>query len=289
MHHSAVLRIEANRDHPDTVFLYMPIPSPTGPTLSSTEPTTAPQKQFSASKQQHPAALATSAAPAAPSEQRLVSAGHSPLVKAHRERTRKVESFPFNPNTATLEEFQRLGFSEKQAQSILNYRNKGGRFHRKEDFARSYVVSDSIYSRLENYIRIPKVDINRADSAAFDALPGIGPYYASQMVKYREQLGGYACTQQLMELYKFDEQKFSGIEDLIECSQPHYFPLWTADEKQLAAHPAIRRHDTARAILLYKKNSAPEKWTVQALSEAGIISEEQALRLIRCTCAADSR
>ena len=273
VHHSAVLRIEANRDHPDTLYVYMPISSPSSPSHTSAEPPASSRGQNTAS----------------PAEQRLVSAEHSPRVKAQRERSRKVESFPFNPNTATLEEFQRLGFSEKQAQSILNYRDKGGRFHRKEDFARSYVVSDSVYSRLKEYIRIPRLDINLADSAAFDALPGIGPYYASQMVKYRDRLGGYACPEQLLELYKFGEERLEAISDLIYCPQPHYFPLWTADETQLAAHPAIRRHDTARAILLFKKNSAPENLSVKALSEAGIISDEQALMLTRCTCAAESR
>ncbi|MGN1226399.1 MAG: ComEA family DNA-binding protein [Candidatus Cryptobacteroides sp.] len=274
MRHSALLRIEANRDHPDTVFVYMPISSPPS----------------------EPAAPKASASPdlrledsAASPKTRRADAEHSPMVKAQRERTRRVESFPFDPNTVSLEDLQRLGFSEKQAQSIINYRDKGGRFHRAEDFARSYVVSDSIYSRLKAYIRIPKLDINLADSAAFDALPGIGPYYASQMVKYRDRLGGYACPEQLLELYKFGEERLEAIADLIDCPQPHYFPLWTADEAELAAHPAIRRHDTARAILLYKKNSAPEKWTVKALSEAGILSEEQALMLTRCTCAAESR
>ena len=56
---------------------------------------------------------------------------------------RRYESFKFNPNTVSVDDLMRLGFSEKQAQSIDNYRRKGGRFRRKSDFARSYVVADS--------------------------------------------------------------------------------------------------------------------------------------------------
>ena len=74
----------------------------------------------------------------------------------------------------------------------MEYRNKGGKFRRKSDFARSFVVSDSIYKRLEPYIDIPLIDLNLADSAAFDSLPGIGGWFASKMLAYRKELGGYS-------------------------------------------------------------------------------------------------
>ena len=88
-------------------------------------------------------------------------------------KRRPVENFMFNPNTASHDDFQRLGFSEKQASALVNYRNKGGIFRRKSDFAKSFVVADSVYRRLEPYIDIPLLDLNTADSAAFDGLPGI--------------------------------------------------------------------------------------------------------------------
>lgn len=95
---------------------------------------------------------------------------------------RTYENFRFNPNVVSVNDLRRLGFSLKQAESIDNYRKKGGRFRRKEDFAKSYVVADSVYRRLEKYIDIPLLDINRADSAEFDALPGIGGYFAAKVV-----------------------------------------------------------------------------------------------------------
>lgn len=63
--------------------------------------------------------------------------------------------FRFNPNTITMDSLQMLGFTEKQAGTILNYRSKGGKFRRKEDFARMYVVDSATYSSLEEYIFIP--------------------------------------------------------------------------------------------------------------------------------------
>ncbi|MDO5322228.1 MAG: helix-hairpin-helix domain-containing protein [Bacteroidia bacterium] len=186
VHRAAVLRIEANRDAPDTVYVYV----------------------------ERPVEMPAAAGKAVAVEHR--DAVHSEIVKEVRRERRKVESFRFNPNTAGLADLQRLGFSEKQAQAIVNYRLKGGRFRRKSDFAKSFVVADSVFARLEPYIDIPLLDINSADSAAFDALPGIGPYFASQMVSYREKVGGYTSVDQLMDIPRFDEERLEGIRDLIE-------------------------------------------------------------------------
>lgn len=141
------------------------------------------------------------------------------VVRQYTRRT--VESFPFDPNTVSLEDLQRLGFSQKQAQSIVNYRNAGGRFHRPSDFAKSFVVADSVFRRLEPFINIPRLDINSADSAAFDQLPGIGPYYAAKMVEYREELQGYTIPEQLLDIWSFGQERLDGLIDLIEVG-PYY-------------------------------------------------------------------
>ena len=195
---------------------------------------------------------------------------------------RRVESFRFNPNTVSLEELCRLGFSEKQAQSILNYREKGGRFRRKADFAKSYVVADSVFERLEPFIVIPKTDINKADSAAFDELPGIGGWFAHRMVEYREQLRGYSCPEQLMEIYRFDQERFDGLKDLISCSPADPYPFWTGSLDDIRNHPHIRNWQTARDIAFYRDHNSTENLTIDGLLKAGILSEEQARRLARC-------
>ena len=151
------------------------------------------------------------------------------IVRKYAQRS--VESFPFDPNTASLEDLQRLGFSQKQAQSIINYRNAGGRFHRPSDFARSFVVADSVFRRLEPFITIPLLDINAADSAAFDQLPGIGPYYASKMVEYRKELEGYDFPEQLLDIWNFGQERLDGLIDLIEVGP--YDPETDRDASQV--------------------------------------------------------
>lgn len=194
---------------------------------------------------------------------------------------KQIESFVFNPNTISREDLQRLGFSAKQAQAILNYREKGGRFHRKEDFAKSFVVSDSVFRRLEPFIDIPLLDINTADSAAFDALPGIGPYFAARMVSYRKSLGGYSYTEQLMDIRNFDREKYEGLRDLIFAGPSEPYRLWSLPEDSLKAHPYIGSY-AAHGIIVYKENTPPEEWSVLNLGKAGILRPDTADKLAAC-------
>lgn len=266
VHKAAVLRIAANRDHPDTVYVYESLPV----TPEMTEE----------------ADSSVMVATDRPSHVVRHEAPHEPAVVAVREKLapRRVESFRFDPNTVSVEDLRRLGFSQKQAQSIDNYRHKGGRFRRPADFAKSFVVADSVYKRLEPYIDIPLLDINQADSLALLALPGIGPYFAGKMVNYRERLGGYSTVEQLLDIYHFDQAKLDGLRDLITCSQPRPYALWTLPEEELARHPHISRAE-AHGIVLYRQHNGPSACTVEGLRNAGVLSEEHAAALSRCLIA----
>ena len=262
VHQAALMKITANRDEPDTVYVYQ-------------------ERNVSA-----PGSYSSSDCPAKSVRK---NAGHSSRAQAVRDNvpTRNVESFRFNPNTVTEDELCRLGFSPKQAASIAEYRNKGGRFRRKSDFARSFVVSDSIYKRLEPYLDIPLIDLNLADSAAFDSLPGIGGWFASKMVAYRKELGGYSYAEQLMDIWKFDREKYDKLSDLITLDPIHVrpYPLWTHTADSLRLHPYIRNYETARAIVIYRENNPPDSCTVQALERAGILPPDLAHKLSRCVIA----
>ena len=204
-------------------------------------------------------------------------------VEAVRQKVlpRRVESFPFDPNTVSVSDLQRLGFSEKQALSIDSYRRKGGHFRRASDFAKSYVVADSVFKRLAPFIRIPKVDINAADSAAFDALPGIGPYFAAKMVSYRSQLGGYSYPEQLMDIYNFDEEKYDGLKDLITVGPHEPYPLWSLPEEDLKKHPYIGSY-SAHGVVVYRDNNPSDRLTVEGLAAAGILKPDLAEKMLRC-------
>lgn len=256
IHNSAVTKIAACRDEPDTVYVFRDV-------VSSAPVSTGDSVQRR-------------------------NASHSPRVQSIREKLprKHVESFIFNPNTVSVEDLCRLGFTAKQAAAIDNYRQKGGRFRRKEDFARSYVVSDSIYQRLQSYMDIPLIDLNLADSAAFDALPGIGGWFASKMLEYRNQLGGYSYKEQLMDIWKFDKEKYDALSDLIVVSPEHVrpYPLWHLPADSLRLHPYIGDY-SAKGIVLYREHNPRSLWSVDSLASAGVLREEDAARLRRCAIA----
>ena len=260
VHRAAVTTIASNRDAPDTVYVY-------------NEPV-------------RPAQDSCAAAQVAHVSQTVVRkpAQHQPRSEVVRKNVPypKVEQFQFDPNTISVEDLCRLGFTIKQAESIDNYRRKGGVFRRKEDFARSYVVADSVYRRLEQYIEIPLLDLNTADVAALDKLPGIGEWYAKKIVEYRNELHGYSFKEQLLDIYKFDQQKYDGLSDLVIVREPYDYPLWTLSADSLRKHPYIRNLETARSIVLYRDNNPPELWKVENLCSAGILSRTDAERLGRC-------
>ena len=81
---------------------------------------------------------------------------------AKQKRAAKRDTlFLFDPNTVSLEELVRLGFTERQAAVIGNYRKAGAVFRKPSDFARCYTVSEEMYRRLKPFIRIDSTRFER--------------------------------------------------------------------------------------------------------------------------------
>ena len=280
VYRAAVMKIAANRDEPDTVFVYQVVD----------EQGRAGRLQQRESRMVSHGDKTMCSKSDAQRQYVRKNSEHSPAAETVRQNLprKRVESFRFNPNTASHDDLCRLGFTPKQAQSIINYREKGGSYRRKSDFAKSFVVSDSIYRRLERYVDIPLLDLNLADSADFDALPGIGGWFASKMIEYRKSLGGYSYKEQLMDIWKFDAEKYAALEELItvnpDTATP--YPLWTLPADSLRQHPYIRNYETARAIVLFRETVPQSEWSIKNISAAGILSESAAEKLSRCFIAA---
>ena len=290
IHKAAVMKVTAERDHPDTVYIVAEDPRADRLPPQARREWSGEYggeggggRQYGGGSGSGDKAYSGYGGKA----YRVESPHEKPVQEARatfRER-RTVENFVFDPNTVSVADLRRLGFSEHQAQAIDKYRQAGGRFRRKSDFAKSYVVDDSVFQRLAPYIRIPRIDLNRADTALLRTLPGIGKYFAAKIVEYRDRLGGYSYPEQLLDIYHFDREKYDGLSDLITVGHTTPFPLWTAPEDVLAAHPYIGRYG-AHGIIVYRENTPRDSLSVRGIRKAGILPPENADRLSRCAIAA---
>lgn len=191
----------------------------------------------------------------------------------------EIVYFHFDPNTATADEFVSLGFSEKLAARVINYRTKGGRFRIKSDLLKMYGMDSVFYKALTSYITLPetygnpefekkefterkpyerekppKFNLNEADTLQLEKIYGIGPKLAQRITRYRDKLGGFVSHEQLTEVYGLDT---AVIKKIVTAS---YLPgpadvkkvnLNTADERIMSAHPYFGRK-IARAIVAYR-------------------------------------
>lgn len=193
---------------------------------------------------------------------------------------REAQLFSFDPNTLNKTGWEQLGLREKTIGTIQKYLAKGGRFHKPEDLKKIYGLSPADYDRLAPYIMLAKkeatsmpgeqasvagqipfrsrvitpVEINTADSAAWESLPGIGPALAMRILRFREKLGGFHSTAQIKEIYGLADSTFERIKPYLlhtTGSLVKKININTATYDLLKSHPYIG-HVIARVIVSYR-------------------------------------
>lgn len=177
--------------------------------------------------------------------------------------------FEFDPNTASAEDFQRLGLADNTVKSILNYRNKGGQFRKREDFKKIYTLPEATYEHLAAAIQIKPaapnkkrwdikplyaIDINQASLEDFQQFKGIGPSFAKRILKYKLQLGGFVHINQVAEVYGLADSTYNKMKPYLSClnTSPDQININTADLEQLKSHPYLRWFH-AKDIIAYRE------------------------------------
>lgn len=59
------------------------------------------------------------------------------------------------------------------------------------------------------------VDLNTADEAELDSLPGVGPATAAAIVEHRERIGGFTSVDQLLDVRGIGEAKLEQLRSLV--------------------------------------------------------------------------
>lgn len=184
----------------------------------------------------------------------------------------KLDPFNFDPNLLSTEEWIKLGLTDKQTSSIMKFRQKGGVFKTKSDFKRMYMISEGEYAVLEPFILLPEkidytannhkkeykepapVELNSADSAALDAVKGIGPSLSRRIITYRSKLHGFISIEQLREVYGLDSAQYSTISPRLFVNPylVNKINVNKADLTELRNHPYIG-NNVALSIVNYRK------------------------------------
>ena len=116
------------------------------------------------------------------------------------------------------------------------------------------------------------LSINSADTFQMQRIPGVGPYFARRMLKYRNQLGGFVSKEQLLEIQDFPEEALQYI--TIDTHTIHKLNINTLTVQQLRQHPYISPF-MARQISDYRRlngriNDLSDLALLPAFSEAAI-------------------
>lgn len=211
---------------------------------------------------------------------------------------KEKELFPFDPNHTSLADWQRLGFSAKQAAVLIRYTTKGGRFRQKEDLQKMFVVSTEMYERLVPYIYVSPdevlqqqnfkpvrkpvyplapefaaVHLNDADTLALMTVKGIGPAFARRIFLYGKRLGGFYKKEQLMEVFGLDSVKYLEIaaQLIADTTRIVRIQINKATFEELKSHPYLK-YKQINAILQFRKQHGNYS-NIADLKKVAILSE----------------
>jgi DNA uptake protein ComE-like DNA-binding protein len=169
----------------------------------------------------------------------------------------------FDPNRTSVEELIGIGFNNFQARNMVNYRERGGVFRGADDLLKIYGIDSAFFLAYREFVRIEtndvsetrtyetvRIELNQADSLILMKLPGIGPSYARRIIRYRDLLGGFYSTRQLLEVYGFPEETYYSISELIYTDTLLIKKLRInfMDYSELLRHPYLNKQQVANLL-----------------------------------------
>ncbi|WP_409449821.1 hypothetical protein [Chryseobacterium sp.] len=189
----------------------------------------------------------------------------------------KINYKPFDPNTLDKEGWEKLGFSEKQANVIVNYRDRNlkGSFKSLDDIKNCFVINEEKFNEMKPYIRLSQVkndskldsfketDFSKTDlnSITFKQLIefGFDEKAAGSMVGFRKKLGGFVTKEQILDTYNIDKDLTQKLVNLapLDVSKVQKYSLVDAPEDWLKNHPYFKY--SADKIIYYRMSNPDDK------------------------------
>lgn len=202
----------------------------------------------------------------------------------------------FNPNEYLLKDWMALGLSMKQSQSVINFIQRG--IHSNKDLEKIYVMPAEVFSlikdstfypqkektenkkyEVDTLFKVELLDINLASKEDLIQLKGIGEFYAKQIIKYREELGGFIFIEQLLEVWKMRLETYQMVTPHITLNIHNIekININTCTIDVLKKHPYL---DYYQANSLIKMRMQREKFSeIIEILDSKLINEEEFERI----------
>jgi len=243
------------------------------------------------------------------SHQQLLNAEKELVIKSEKAKKKKYpnknkKSFKklprkTNPNLLSKEDWMDLGLSEKQATSLLRFAERGLKSN--EDLKKIYVLPEKLYNLIADSLFYPEmkneykknsfpekdaktefipIELNKASQNDLETIPGIGPFFAKNIIKRRNELGGFSNKKQLLEIWKFDQEKYNEINEFVFIDKTiiHKIKLNLATIDELKNHPYIS-YKVANSIVKMREMRNGYQ-SVDEIQESKLINQELYLKLL---------
>jgi len=204
----------------------------------------------------------------------------------HTTRPSRFSPRPFEKfriDTVGVEYLRLIGFSTRQAEALIEYRNRGKGIFSMNELRDCYAVSEEMADSLSHFVILSErnpyeglVEINSADSATLRKVRGIGAKTVVAVMQYRKLLGGFVQKEQIAELKCVTEDNFLRICEQIYCDSCKIskIDINFAPAKDFEHHPYMTRRS---AKLITEIRESKGGWrSIEEMMEDNIFTKEQA-------------
>jgi competence ComEA-like helix-hairpin-helix protein len=219
-------------------------------------------------------------------------------IKYSKKDKYKVPERKFNPNQYSFEEWVKLGLTRKQAAVVMKFTNRG--INSNEELKKIFVIPEELFNKIKESTYYPQketlskierelnqdrptavlIDLNKSSIEDFTKINGIGPFYAKQIIRYREQLGGYHSKEQLLEVWKMNLETYEKLKDyiFIKTGEINKISLNSTNINELNNHPYLNWNQ-ANSIIKMREQRTGFK-TISEIKESILIDEETFEKLV---------
>ncbi len=199
----------------------------------------------------------------------------------------------FDPNLYAIADWMYLGLSKKQAASVLKFGKYG--FKSNEQLSKVFVIPKQVFELIKDSTiyrakntpfvsvslhevkkesTIQLIELNSVSEEELLAVPGIGPFFAKNILKQREKLGGFISLTQLLECWKFTEEKLAEVKPFMKVDPTliQKLNINTATAEEFKRHPYFT-WNLANSLYKIRKQKGTYA-SIEEIKESVLMTEE---------------